>query len=116
MPILESFDLAETDRSTPTRFSTTQPTQALAMLNGTFLRQQAKTLAARLRREAGSDVRDRVALAFRLATARPPSAEEMARGLGLMESLQSRHGLSADAALESFCLVMLNLNEFMYLD
>ncbi len=34
VPILESFDVAETDRSTPVRFSTTQPTQALAMLNG----------------------------------------------------------------------------------
>ena len=41
MPILESFDLAETDRSTPVRFTTTQPTQALAMLNGDFLNEQA---------------------------------------------------------------------------
>ena len=29
-----SFDLAETDRTNPVRFTTTQPTQALPMLNG----------------------------------------------------------------------------------
>ena len=33
-PILESFDAAETDRSTAVRFSTVQPTQALGMING----------------------------------------------------------------------------------
>ena len=46
LPILESYDLAETDRSTPARFSTTQPTQALAMLNsGVSLSEQASALA-----------------------------------------------------------------------
>src|SRR5207302_5646838 len=33
VPILESFDLAEPDRTTPLRFASTQPTQALGMLN-----------------------------------------------------------------------------------
>ena len=41
-PILESFDIAETDRSVPVRFATIQPTQALAMINGDFLNQQAR--------------------------------------------------------------------------
>ena len=52
VPILEVFDLAEADRSSPSRFSTTQPTQALAMLNGAFLNEQAAALSARLLREA----------------------------------------------------------------
>ncbi len=55
-PILESFDLAEADRSTPVRFSTTQPTQALSMINGDFLHKQAKRFADRLRSEAGNSV------------------------------------------------------------
>ncbi len=59
LPILESFDLAETDRTTPVRFSTTQPTQALGMLNGDFLNKQARVFAARLRKEAGTDARRR---------------------------------------------------------
>ena len=35
------IDLAETDRSSPVRFVTTQPTQALGMLNGSFANEQA---------------------------------------------------------------------------
>ena len=71
LPILESFDLAETDRSSPVRFSTTQPTQALAMLNGTFLNEQA----AGSRRPAPPRGRRRrpgrrSRLALRLATGR----------------------------------------------
>ena len=39
MPILENFDLAETDRTSPVRFATTQPTQALTLLNSDFMQQ-----------------------------------------------------------------------------
>src|SRR5439155_4113835 len=39
-PILESFDVAETDRTTPVRFATTQPTQALLLLNSGLMGQQ----------------------------------------------------------------------------
>ncbi len=64
-PVLESFDVAETDRSTPVRFATTQPTQALGMLNGEFLNKQAEIFAQRLRREAGADVPAQVRLALK---------------------------------------------------
>ena len=116
MPILESFDVAETDRATPVRFATTQPTQALAMLNSEFLNRQAKLLAARLRRESGPEVPAAVARALRLATARDPQDAEVRRGVALIESLKTGGGMTDDGALEAFCLVVLNLNEFMYLD
>ena len=116
MPILEGFDQAETDRSTPVRFSTTQPTQALAMLNGKFLNAQAARLAARLCREAGTDADDRVRLALRLTTGREPTEAETRRGVGLMNDLVGRDGMSPDEALKAFGLVVLNLNEFLYLD
>jgi hypothetical protein len=115
-PILERFDTAETDRSTPVRFVTTQPTQALALLNGDFVNQQAALFADRLRREAGPDLRKQVALALNLATARPPCESEIDRGIELITALQSKERLSEQAALRSFCLVVLNLNEFVYLD
>ncbi len=115
LPILEGFDLAETDRSTPARFATTQPTQALALLNSAFLQSQAGILAARLRREAGSDRRKQIERALRLVTSRSPTDAEVRRGLDLMAGLESG-GLKADDALRSFCLVALNLNEFLYLD
>jgi hypothetical protein len=114
-PILESFDTAETDRSTPVRFVTTQPTQALALLNGDFVHKQAGLFADRLRRETGE--RDKqVRLALTLATTRPPSDAEIRRGVDLVAALRSQDSMSEQAALKYFCLVVLNLNEFVYLD
>jgi hypothetical protein len=115
-PILETFDFADTDSTCPVRFSTTQATQALGMLNGEFLNAEAKTLAARLRKEAGPNSADQVRLAFRLATARKASEAEVDRALRLMRRLETEERLSGEASLDQFCLLVLNLNEFMYLD
>jgi hypothetical protein len=116
MPILESFDLAETDRSSPVRFATTQPTQALALLNGNFLNQHAAAFARRVAREAGPDRRAQVRLALRLATARVPSDAEIERGVKLMDAFKESDRLGDEAARQAFCLMVLNLNEFLYLD
>jgi cytochrome c553 len=114
-PLLESFDVAETDRTTPVRFVTTQPTQALHLLNGDFLNRQAAAFAGRLRREAGADVGRQVRLALRLATGRPPSEGQVRRGLDLIRDLRAE-GASERRALADFCLVVLNLNELVYVD
>jgi mono/diheme cytochrome c family protein len=116
LPILETFDLAETDRSSPVRFVTTQPTQALGMLNGSFMNRQARAFASRLKREAGDDNSKQVELALHLATGRKPNEKEIKRGVTLISALIERDGATAELALESFCLVVLNLNEFLYLD
>ncbi len=116
LPILESFDLAEPDRPTAVRFSTTQPTQALGMLNGDFLNKQAHVFAARLRKEAGPDAPAQVRLALALATSRTPTDAEIQRGLRFMQGIQTRDRASADVALDLYCLLVLNLNEFMYVD
>ena len=115
LPILESYDVAETDRSSPVRFATTQPTQALGMLNGPFMNGQAKALAARIRREAGPGTAERVAYGLRLATGRKPTEAEVGRGVALVEGLV-KSGIPADSALETLGLVVLNLDEFIYLD
>ena len=115
LPILESFDQAETDRSSPVRFATTQPTQALGMLNGSFLNEQAEALAGRLEREAGPAVEEQVKLALQLVTDRAPTTAEVERGVKLIHDLQTQ-GVPADEALATFCLVALNLDEFIYLD
>ncbi|MBM3902145.1 MAG: DUF1553 domain-containing protein, partial [Verrucomicrobia bacterium] len=115
-PILLGFDLAEPDRSTPVRFATTQPTQALGMLNSRFVRDQATRLARRLEEEAPGDPRDQVARALYLVTGRPATGDDLDRGLRLIGSLSGQEGLDPRAALEAFCLLALNLNEFVYLD
>jgi hypothetical protein len=116
LPILETFDLAETDRSSPVRFVTTQPTQALGMLNGSFMNRQARAFASRLKREAGDEKSKQVELALHLATGRKPTEKEIKRGVTLISALLETDGAAPELALESFCLVVLNLNEFLYLD
>jgi hypothetical protein len=115
-PILESFDLAETDRSSPVRFSTTQPTQALGLLNGEFVNQQAARFAERLRKEAGAEVARQVRLALSLALARPASAAEIRKGAQLIDAFRTEDGAAPDVALRYYCLMVLNLDEFVYLD
>jgi Protein of unknown function (DUF1549)/Protein of unknown function (DUF1553)/Planctomycete cytochrome C/PA14 domain len=116
LPILDAFDFAEPDRTTPVRFTSIQPTQALSMINGEFMHLQAKIFANRLKLEAGNDTRALVRLAMYLATSRPPRDADIRRGVDLIQALQTEDRVSADVALQSFCLVVLNLNEVMYLD
>ena len=116
LPILSEFDFCDTDGSCAVRFATTQPTQALGMLNGAFAGGQAQALAERLRREAGDHREAQVRRALRLALGRPADAKSVERGLRLIEALTNEQGLSPDAALKLYCLMVLNLNEFAYLD
>jgi hypothetical protein len=116
VPLLVAFDAPEADFTCPARFATTQPTQALGMLNGDFINEQAQVLAEDLQRSAGSDLASQVRLALVRTQQRQPENGEIERGLKLIESLRRDHGQSADQALKNFCLVVLNLNEFIYLD
>jgi len=120
VPILSDFDLADTDTTCPVRFVTTQPTQALGMMNGVFLQKQAKVFAERVREEAGThdavDLAGMVRRAVEIALLRPASDEEVARGVDLINTLEETDGVSPGRALEIYCLMVLNLNEFVYLD
>jgi hypothetical protein len=116
LPFLSSFDFPEPDTSCEARFVTTQPGQALSLLNGEFLNQQAATFAARLRRESPDDVTKQMQLAFRLALCREIRSEETVRGQQLLQTLQQKHGLTPDQALQWYCLYVLNLNEFVFIE
>jgi hypothetical protein len=119
-PILADFDLADTDTTCPVRFTTTQPTQALGMLNGEFLHRQARAFAERVRREAGgpdaADVPAQVRRALEIALVRPVTDAEVQRGVALVDRLDDADGVSPSRSMELFCLMVLNLNEFAYLD
>jgi hypothetical protein len=114
-PLLESFDFADTDQSCPVRFVTVQPTQALGMINSEFMQQQADVFAKYVRQSADT-AEKQVHTALSRVMQRTPSAEEVAHGLELMESLKTEHRMNDDQTLKYFCLLALNLNEFMYLD
>ena len=114
-PLLADFDLADTDASCPVRFTTTQPTQALTMLNSEFVNEQALVLAESAREVRGC-AESRVSEILERVTSRPATVEEVVQAMAFMDILQSEQGLCPERALDRFALLALNLNEFIFLD
>jgi hypothetical protein len=126
VPELDLLDLPDTTSSCERRAVSTTGPQALTFLNGDFIHVQAGHFAERLQREAGQDQAAQVRRAFELALSRPPQPAELqtAKEFLAKQEKQIRADLenskqsSSDArqrALEAFCLVLLNTNEFVYL-
>ncbi|HLJ92683.1 MAG TPA: DUF1549 and DUF1553 domain-containing protein, partial [Gemmataceae bacterium] len=116
VPLLAAFDAPDTDASCPVRFTTTQPAQALGMLNSSFLNEQAGVFAHRLREQAGPEPAAQVRLALWHTLQREPREPEIERGVRFLQRMRAEHHATAEEALRSFCLLALNLNEFVYLD
>ncbi len=115
VPLLESFDVADPDSPCPVRFNTVQPTQALGLINSDFLKSQAGAFANELRALAPDDVTGQVTIVLHRVTQRPPTELEIARGVDFINQLTTA-GETAETALRHFCLLALNLNEFLFLD
>ena len=115
-PFLSAFDWADTDNTCDVRFVTTVPTQTLTLLNSKFLNDSAESLANRLVKATPGDARAQVTAALQLTTNRKPTAREVDDGLELIQSLKAKTELDGNLAMQRFCLLALNLNEFLYLD
>ena len=81
-PLLTAFDFPDVDTSCEARFVTTQPGQALALLNGEFANAAAAKLADRVVAEAGDEPQRQLARAFELALNRPPDRRRNRRRPG----------------------------------
>lgn len=75
---LSTFDAPSRETCSVRRARTNTPLQALVLLNDKQFLEAARKLAERVMKEAGSTPHERLTLAFRLATARTPSANELA--------------------------------------
>ncbi len=75
---LEAFDPVTQTLVTGQRDATTVPTQALFLMNSTFVRQQSLALASDLLAQAGSEA-DRIRQAYRRILNRLPTAQELDR-------------------------------------
>jgi hypothetical protein len=115
-PLHTAFDFPDVDTSCEARFVTVQPGQALTLLNGEFANTAAVKLADRVTSQVGEEPRRQVAGALELALGRPATVDEIAEGMGLIGRLQHERGLSSRNALQQWCLVVLNLSEFSYID
>jgi hypothetical protein len=98
------------------RFVSTVSTQALGMINSDFMNEHAKLFAERLVREAGAQTETQIRHGLRLALQREPAAAEISLCQKTFERLQSEHQISPPKALQQIALLILNLNEFLYLD
>lgn len=115
-PLLSAFDFPDMDSSCEARFITTQPSQALTLLNGKFAHDRAAKLAARVLKESGPSLHEQAARAFYLVLGRQPTEDELADAAALLELLQKKHDESPEGALRYWCLTLFNLSEFVYLD
>ena len=111
-PLLVSFDAPGTMVSCGRRNQSSHAGQALALLNSPELARQAEAFASRLQAEAGRAPVAVVEQAYRLALGRGPGPEELSLGRAFLEN--------GDAAfsetLADYCLVLFNLDEFLYVD
>jgi hypothetical protein len=102
--LLGDFDCPDSSERTPRRTSTTTALQALTMLNGRFVSEQAEFLADRAQREAGSAPQAQMRRAFLIAFGRNPTKVE----------LQAAASLVARYGLPTLCRALFNANEFLY--
>ncbi|MSR57947.1 MAG: DUF1549 domain-containing protein [Planctomycetaceae bacterium] len=127
VPELELLDFADTNTSCEQRPVSTIPTQALTLLNGEFLNQQAVHFARRLLHDAGADRNAQIERGYRLALSRAPTGDEQAAAIAFLDRQAQQVALEnqaagaaqrdpAHTALEALCLVLYNLNEFAYVD
>jgi hypothetical protein len=105
-PLLDVLDCPDPSVTAPRRSVTSTPLQALSLLNNKFMEHAAEKFAERLKRERPDNVDAQIGRAYWLAFSREPQADEITFGQKLIQD----HGLPA------YCLVLLNLNEFMYID
>jgi hypothetical protein len=98
---------------------TTTPTQALLMLNSPFMQQQAQAFAARLLKEAPANDEGRIDAAFRLVFGRAATVQQKEQVRAFLAEQAKRLPATAEApraVLAELCLVLLNANEFVYVD
>ncbi len=105
-PLLSSLDCPDPTVMTPSRTRTITPLQALSLLNNGFVEKCAERFAARLTDAKPEDREGQISLAYELAFAREPSDRELKLSLAFAE----------ERGLASFCLVLFNTNEFLFVN
>jgi hypothetical protein len=121
-PLLEVFDGADPNATTADRPLSTTALQALFLMNDPFVHDQADRLAVRVGMAFGNET-ERIDYAYRLALGRHAAPDEIAAGQSYLRDCREQlkeAGLPWDrqprAALASYAHVLLNSNEFLFVD
>jgi hypothetical protein len=117
-----TFDFASPDASSPRRFVTTVPQQALFQMNSPFVTDQARRLAARPDLNESSPG-EHVGQFYRLLFGREPDDRERSLGVAFVDRLE-RSGTAAPGGSKgpglspwgAYAQVLLLTNEFVFVD
>ena len=104
-PFMDTLDCADSSQLTAARNISVTALQALAMLNDRFIIRQSEHFAERVSRMS-RDLHGQIAAAYRLALNRAPTAEETKE----LAAYARKHGLA------NLCRLILNSNEFMFVN
>ena len=120
-PLLESFDSPNTMQSCGRRSVSVHAGQALTLLNGEFSDGQATAFAQRLLKEhRSSNLPSLVRAAYQLALTRNPKPVESQLAERFLVEQQRNDKGDKDKRLErslsDLCLVLFNLDEFLYVE
>ncbi len=110
VPFLETFDAPVFNSSCERRRNSITALQALSMYDSDFVNEEAPYFALRIRHEAGDDRGSEIRRAFEIAYGREPIESERA------DALQFLRTAKAKDPLLGLCRVLLNSNEFLYVD
>jgi hypothetical protein len=118
---MQLLDMPESLVSISTRASTTTAPQALLFMNSALMRSAAEGFAARLEEPAKQSLAEAVRMAYAIALAREPAAEECDLWLSMISRDIAEYdaGGRADShrlALTNFCQMLLSTNEFIYVE
>lgn len=110
-PLLQSLDCPDPSVMMPNRPGTITPLQALSLMNNVFMEKCADSFAGRIAEQTSNDsVEASIALAYQLAIARQPTERESTLAASFIET----HGMRV--GLKQLCLVLLNTNEFIFIN
>jgi hypothetical protein len=97
-PELSTFDAPDREKCTARRGTTNTPLQALVLMNDPTYIEASRALAERDIREGGPASTDRIRYAFRLATDRDPSPQELSILEGLYKKELAHYQSDKDSA------------------
>ncbi len=122
LTLMRAFDQPIVARNCAARDSSTVVTQALAMMNSDFVREQARFLADRVAAEAAESREQQIITAYEIVLGRVPDDGELRLCTSLLQRQSERFAsldeapISADRlALAQLCHTLLNTSEFLYL-
>ena len=118
IPFMKAFDFPSSEKPCGNRNRTTVVSQSLAMLNNQFIHSRSSNLARVLIQEHGED-EDAIFNAWKQIFSREPKPHELKASLKHYHKQQSYFSEKDNSrllALSSVCHVLINSNEFLYID